>query len=80
MLRLRLKAVCCLVLIMALTLEISAHEERKVMRRRKVLPSTADDDVAVVEGPERRNEEQHYRIRKQMKTPPAIEDSKSALF
>ena len=83
MLRLRLTAVYCLVLIMALALEISAEEERKVMRRRKVLPSTADDvvaNVAVVEGQERRNEEQHYRIRKQMKTPPAIEESESALF
>ena len=67
------------VLLFSLVAQISSQEEKKVMRRRKVLPSPAE--VFGIQLPqqqqqpeERQEPEQHYRFKKQMKTPPIIRE------
>ena len=85
------------ILLLALITQVSSQEEKKVMRRRKVLPSPAEvfgirspeqrQQLEQLQQPEQRQEpeqrqvpEQHYRVKKQMKTPPAIRDGKSTFF
>jgi hypothetical protein len=82
------------ILLFALITQVSSQEEKKVMRRRKVLPSPAEvfgirspeqrqqlEQLQQQQEPEQRQEpEQHYRVKKQMKTPPAIRDGKSTFF
>ncbi len=50
-----------------------AQEERKVMRRRKVLPSTIDAVDAADADPERHGDDSRHRVKKQMKVPVARE-------
>ena len=67
------------IVIASLVADALAQEERKVMRRRKVLPSTADvvyvvkADADVDNAPDARNDESHYRIKKQMRPEANVE-------
>ncbi len=54
------------VLLLALVCEISSLEEKKVMRRKKVLPSTAEVEP---------NRDGHYRVQKKLNHP-LIRDGK----
>ena len=59
------------VLIFALVSEIASTEEKKVMRRKKVLPSREEVDKSL---------EAHYRIKKQMIHPLVRESKKCFAF
>jgi hypothetical protein len=57
--------------------EISGFEEKKVMKRRKVLPAASEAAEDSVEAAvEARESEPHYRLKKMMR-PPVIPDCKA---